>query len=149
MLLRSLEVTEGVSGGINLDLWTGYFEPPEVRGEDRVIPGKPGLWLGNRVENDRELTLNGWVRGKGSDEEERTADWHDKTVALMAVLDRTLGPGELVIPAAYLGVPNDKVIEVVTLSMIPGRIRACMSYQTWSVDLLAAETLDWEDAESS
>jgi hypothetical protein len=148
MLLRALEITEGTSGGINLDLAAGYFEPPNVRYEDRVIPGAPGLWLGNRVANDRELQLVGWVRGKGSDEEERTADWHDKTVALMAVLDQTLAPGPLVIPAGYLGTPDDRTIEVVTVNLIPGRIRACMSYQTWTVALLAAETLYWSDESS-
>jgi len=145
MLLRTLDIQTDL---IYFDLWSGYFEPPNVRFDDRVIPEAPGLWLGNRVENDRELDLRGYIRGAGATEEERTESWHDSTVALMAVLDRTLGPGPLVIPQGYLGVPEDREIEVVTMNLIPGRIRACMSYQSWTIGLLAAETLDWANESS-
>lgn len=145
MLLRSLDIQ---TDKIYFDLWAGYFEPPEVRGEDRVIPEKVGLWVGNRVAESRRLDLRGYVIGKGSTEAERTASWHDSTVALMAVLDQTLAPGSLLISDGYLGVSGDVEINVRTVNLIPGRILNCMSYQTWTVELLAVDPVYWE-AESS
>lgn len=145
MLLRALDIQ---TDKIYFDLWTGYFEPPEVRGEDRVIPEKVGLWVGNRVAESREPELRGWVKGKGSTEAERTADWHDSTVSLMAVLDMTLPPGSLLIPDGYLGVSGDVELDVRTVNIMPGRILSCMSFQTWSIKLLAVDPVYWE-AESS
>ena len=61
-------------------------EPPQVRGEDPVAPGRPGRYVGNRVTDFQELLLEGFISGRGADAEERREDWHTNTQLILGCL---------------------------------------------------------------
>jgi hypothetical protein len=56
------DLVEGIPG----------HEPPQVRGEDVVAPGREGRYVGNRVNDFQELLLEGWIRGFGATTAELT-----------------------------------------------------------------------------
>jgi hypothetical protein len=104
--------------------------------------------------------LQGHVRGTGGTSDERALSWRIATDALMAVMDRTLTPGDLEVgPAApaqfpdaasYLGLTGDKVLGGVRcLNIMGGPVLAHMAYQAWSFELVSiASPPDWDDAPS-
>ena len=133
---------------IKMDLYRGYFEPPEVRGEDDVIPGAPGRDEMGREVDRLLLRIEGYVIGTGADEEERQQSWHTATMALMATLDRTLASGVLVVTAPYLGlVSGTRTITARCVNMLGGPVEACMTLQRWSIDLEAVEPI-WDEESS-
>lgn len=145
---------------IHLDL-VGYGEPAQVRGRDVLIPGLPGLYVpaGSREKNLIRFTLQGYVQGLGVGPDERALSWREETDVLMALMDFSLDPGTVEVgPAAparfpdaspYLGLTGDKSIEARCVSMVHGPLQHHMSYQSWSFEMEAVETLAWEDAGSS
>ena len=145
---RSLDLQ---TDNLKMDLYRGYFEPPEVRGTDDVIPGRPGRDEQIREADKLALRIEGYVVGTGSTEDERSQSWHEATMALMAVLDRTLASGALIVSAPYLGLPSGtRTIMAKTVNMIGGPAEACMSLQRWSIDLEAIGSPPvWEEDESS
>lgn len=125
------------SSSIFFDIVEGYSEPAEVRGEDLVIPLKPGMTHMTRVKHRRMIELRGFVRGIGSTRAERTENWRTATDALMAVMDFTLSPGTLTIADPYLGLASDKSIQAKCVDAIPGPVQNRQSYQRWTFRLVA------------
>lgn len=126
------------SSTIWMDLVEGYSEPAEVRGEDLVIPQKPGQTHMTRVKHRRMIELRGFVRGVGGTAAERAESWRTATDALMAVMDFSLSPGALVLSAPYLGIPSGtKTIQAKCVDAIPGPINNRHSYQRWTFRLVA------------
>lgn len=139
---------------IHLDLAQGFSEPPDVRGEDDVVPRAAGRVAGARRADMRRIILNGHVRGTGTTREERALSWRTATDALMAAMDRTLDPGVLEVgptapaqqpdAASYLGLTTDYAINARCVNLIPGPVQAHMSYQTWSIELVSIDSPpDW------
>lgn len=123
---------------IHLDLLRGFSEPAEVRGSDIVIPGRPGLVVTDHVKQQRRILLEGWVwGGPHGTEAQRQVLWRTATDALMALLDRTLAPGELELQPPYLGLSDPQTIDARCLNAVGGPIEACMTYQRWNIELLA------------
>jgi len=122
-------------------------EPAEVRGEDTIAPGRPGRYIGNRVEELFPILLEGFIKGEGSDPQERTDDWHAATQTIMAAFQQDLNPGSLIISPGsngYLGLLDDAEIQARTVDVMAGPIIARMSYQTWSVKLEAIDGVWWD-----
>ena len=128
-----------------LDVASGFYDGMEVRGQDVLIPGRPGLYPTAREANRRLIRLEGYVVGQGSTEAERTADWYQSTLDLMAAVDIELMPGNVVITTPYLGLPSGSAtIAARTVNLISGPPQSCMSYQTWSIELEAVgNPPDW------
>lgn len=137
--------TDVQTANIFLDLYSGFFEPPLVRGEDDVIPGRPGRDVMAREKDIRRLRLEGWVTGTGATQAARSQSWYAATEALMALLDYTLAPGALVVSSPYLGLPaGSKSIDVRAVGMVGGPVLSCMSAQRWSIDLeCVSNPPDW------
>lgn len=114
------------------------FEPAEVRGDDLVIPQKPGQAVMTRVKHRRVIELRGFVRGVGDDEASRTVAFREASEALMAVIDFTLAPGTLTAFAPYLGLPtgSESSIDARAADAVPGEI-VQQSYQKWSIRLVS------------
>lgn len=121
-------------------------EPPQVRGTDVIAPGRQGRYLGNRVNDFQELLIEGFISGRGTDEQERRESWHDSSELIFAVLQLDTTPGTLVAAPgsnSYLGLQVPWEIEVRVLDALPGPILNHMSFQTWSVRLECVDGLWW------
>ena len=122
------------------------FEPPQVRGEDVIAPGRQGRYVGNRVNDFQELLIEGFIKGSGTDPAERSEDWRANTETIMAVFGLDSAPGELeAAPGSnsYLGLVSPWTIQVRTLDVMPGPILNRMSFQTWSIRLECVDGLWW------
>lgn len=127
------------------------FGPAEVRGEDFLIPQKPGLAEMSWVKHRRIIELRGFVRGVGDTPTERQQSFRSASEALEAVLDMSLTSGTLRALSPYLGLPlaSEAVIQARTVDAVPGSIEAQQSYQKWSIKLLCiANPPEWEVNES-
>lgn len=144
LVYRALDLQDA---GIWLDLVAGYAERPAVRGEDVVIPSRPGrVWM-PKVPDRRIIELRGYVYGRGPTAADRREDWRERTDALMAVMDPELTAGTLTVAAPYLGLAaGARTIEAVVLSALGGDVESTMQFQRWSVQLEAfGESLEWAD----
>jgi len=122
-------------------------EPADVRGEDTIAPGRPGRYIGNRVEDEYTILVEGFIRGIGADPGERTDDWHAATQTVLAAFQQDLSPGSLIITPGsngYLGLFDDAEIQARTEDVMPGPITSRMSYQTWSMKLQAIDGIWWD-----
>lgn len=147
LLFRSLDLQDGddpYSAEIWLDIWN-RFEPAEVRGDDLVIPQKPGMTPMTLVKHRRVIELRGHVRGIGEDRAERQEAWRAATEALMAVMDYSLAPGTLEIVAPYQGLASgSESIEARAFDAIPGPVLNRESFQRWTFRLRAiADEPEW------
>lgn len=146
---------------IHLDV-VGYGEPFEVRGRDVLVPGAEGLFVPpNSREGERyRFSLEGYVEGTGLTREARALSWRTATDVLMALMDRSLDPGQIVVgPAAparfpdsasYLGLTEDMAINARCVSSVRGPVQRHMSFQTWSFEMECVESpLGWEPLGSS
>lgn len=121
-------------------------ESPEVRGTDVTAPGRQGRYRGNRVNDFQELLVEGFIRGFGATAAERSEDWHTNTQMILALFQRDLSPGSLIVGPgsnSYLGLAADWEIQARTLEPLPGPIRDKMSFQTWSITLECIDGLWW------
>lgn len=126
------------SSTIWLDLVEGYSEPAEVRGEDLVIPQKPGMTEMTKVKHRRVIELRGHVRGVGATIAERAESWRAATDTLMATMSLSAASGALVIGTPYLGLPSGtKTIQARCIDAIPGPILNRQSFQRWTFRLVA------------
>ena len=147
------------SGAYRFDLVRGYFEPPDVRGEDDVIPGRPGRDAMTREADVLRPRIEGSIIGEGATRAERQASWHDATVALMAVLDMTLASGALVVgpepppwapdDIVYLGMAGEATLQARCTGMVSELPNGTMTEQRWSIDLEAVDGAFWSAEESS
>ena len=126
---------------VYFDLRSGYSEPAEARGEDDVIPGLAGQYPRNRISHRRIIILNGFIRGMGGTDTERTLAWRAATDTIMAVFDPALDPGELEISGGYLGITG-ATIQARATDVIGGEVIS-RQFQRWSVELLAVDPVDW------
>jgi hypothetical protein len=132
------------SVNIHLDL-LGFGESAQVRGQDVVIPGLAGRTAMSRVKDAYRFTLEGYVIGTGGDPDERALSWRTNTDLLMAVMDFSLMPGEVMVgpeaPARfpdsspYLGLTGDYTLDARCVSMVRGVVRYHMAFQSWSFEM--------------
>ena len=139
---------------INLDLRSGFVEPPTVRGEDDVLPGAAGRDVGARRADTRRIVLEGHVRGVGATRDERALSFRVASDTLAAVLERDLAPGTLIVgptapdqfpdAAPYLGLLQMFGLDARVINAISGPVQAHMSYQIWTVELECVDSPpDW------
>lgn len=136
--------TDIQTANIFLDVAEGYFEPADVRGSDAVIPGLTGRFALNRIKDHRSLQLVGWVEGTGATLVAQQQSWHTSTLALMALMDRSLAAGSLVLTPPTLGLSaGSKTISARCVNLIPGPVIASR-FQRWSIELEAVgNPPDW------
>lgn len=91
-------------GGVELqrvgayEVWFEFLEggPSDsiyhVRGDDTVIPAKPGQLVRNRVPDVLPIVLVGWVEGQGATHTAKREDYVDLMAELLAVFDPALDP---------------------------------------------------------
>ena len=141
LLYRSLDLQNGdipEASTIFFDIHKGFNEKAEVRGDHLVIPQKPGLTEMVLVPHRLNIELRGFVRGLGSDRDERQASWREATDALMAVFDPSLTAGELEVIGPYMGLETgvSRTISALTVDAIGGEIFDRHSHQKWTVKLM-------------
>lgn len=122
-------------------------EPPQVRGEDVIAPGRQGHYTGNRVNDNLPLLIEGWIRGTGATPGERTDEWHQNTLTILSVFQLDTSPGTLIaLPGSngYLGLTDNAEIQARTLDLMAGPIRSRMSHQTWSIRLESVDGVWWD-----
>lgn len=153
---RSLDLQSGgrdaITGGIWLDIESGYFEPAEVRGDDDVVPEAAGMAVGPRIRHRRIITLAGHVRGYGATPDARSMDWYEHTQQLMAVMQLHSAPGLLEVDGDYLGIPVTEThwLNARCIRAIPGPVASRMAYQPWSFQLLCVDSPpEWQVDASS
>ena len=86
LLYRSLDLQNGDIPELStiwFDIYRGFNEPAEVRGDHLVIPQKPGMTEMVLVPHRLTIELRGFVRGAGSTRVERQGSWREATDALM------------------------------------------------------------------
>lgn len=149
LTFRALQLDTGVD--ICLDLTKGLFEPAEARGKDWVAYGRAGQTAGNRMDHERTIILEGFVRGLGPTADDRRQAWATATQALMEVMDRSADPGVLSASDGYLGLgPGETwTINARCVSIAPGKIRSygVSIVQLWSIELLSVDP-NWDDGGS-
>ena len=132
--------TDVQTANIFLDLIRGYGEPPDVRGEDDVVPGAAGREEGDWEADRLRILLEGWVKGTGATLVAQQQSWRTSTDALMALMNRAASPGALVITAPYYGLAaGSKTIQARCVNVVPGPIQAAMTFQRWSFELVAID----------
>ena len=99
---RSTELNRCDVGSIVLDIVEGFDDEAEVRGNDVLIPTRPGLYPRNRVKNRRIVRLEGFVKGIGGTAEDREESYRGLVDELHAIFDPTLAPAPLTVTAPYL-----------------------------------------------
>lgn len=117
--------------GIRLDIRRGFLVPPDVRGEDIIVPAASGRVAGNRLADVLSILLEGYVGGDDAD------DWRANTDALIAVLDESgQVPGALIARAPYLGLGTGQVASITARvkNFVEGPILGAQ-IQTWSIEL--------------
>ena len=132
------------TANIHLDIITGYAEPASVRGVDTIIPGLAGRVVRDRVKDVRTIELRGWVLGTGATEVLQQQSWRTNTDALMALMDRTLAAGALVLTPPTLGLAaGSKTINARCVNVMPGEIHGSI-FQRWAIELVAVGSPpDW------
>lgn len=127
--------------GFCLDIVKGLHEPSEVRGQDFVSPGREGQYVGNRVHHVRNILIEGYISGMGDSLADRQEDFHTKTAAILATLDRALTPGTLEVDGGDYGLPDGDVwsIEARCMDAIGGPMMARWTAQEWSIRLFSLD----------
>jgi hypothetical protein len=145
MTYRATTLQGTVAGArVHFDLWRGLAEPPAVRGEDVTIPGADGITWMPKVADRIDLELRGFIQGLGADLVDRQETWRAATDAVMALFGGTLSPGDLVVGPDYLGLTAPRTIAAVGVDAIGGPAEACMTFQRWTVALVA-HTPAWDE----
>lgn len=131
-----------------LDIVKGFHEPADARGVDRVAPGQPGRYAGNREADLRKILIEGFIRGLGSTAAERRIAWHEATMAIMDIMDPSLDPGELVVTDEY-GLEGTWTINARCSDSMGSEIERKVDgpWQEWSFRLESVDP-DWTPASS-
>ena len=140
----------GISGedpDICIDLVEGWQLPVNVRGRDWIVPRLEGRVEGNRRADLLILPLAGYVKGSGSNPQERLEDFNVNVTALMAVMNPALDSGTLRLSAGYLGLPagSEATIEARVRDAAAGKIQSYpfAPLQLWTFELEAL-TPEWD-----
>lgn len=121
-----------------LDVFSGFNEHPEVRGKDDVVPGLPGRYRRNRVDDRLIIELRGWARGVGGTAVERQQDFRATVTALQASMDPTGSGGTLTVLSPYLGlVSGSQSIVAYPMTMMGAELQNTMSFTRLSLELEA------------
>lgn len=127
---------------VQFDIFRGFNELPETRGQDDVIPGLPGRYRRNRVDDVLEIELRGSVRGVGATVVARQQDFRASVTALQAAFDPIGGPGILTVLAPYLGLASGSVsinAYPVAPGLLGGNSHNLMSFMRFSIELVAVD----------
>lgn len=133
--IRESAARGATASGIFLDLVSGWNEPATVRGVDTVIPSLAGRVPRIRVKDARRIVLEGYVVGTSA------SDWATHTATLMAKMQPSADPDNLVIADGYLGTTGTKTIAARVVNIVPGEIVASR-FQRWSIELESVAP-DW------
>ena len=96
LLYRSVDLQNGdipEASTIWFDVFSGFNEAAEVRGDHLVIPQKPGRTEMLLVPDRLQIELRGFVQGIGGTRLERQQSWRTASDALRAILDPSLTAG--------------------------------------------------------
>jgi hypothetical protein len=96
------------TGGIYLDIVSGYDDVAEARGTDIVIPGRPGLTPLSRVKHRRLIELRGYVNGDPTTATLalRQQSYRTHVATLQGLIDSDDAAKSLVVTTPYLGLPS-------------------------------------------
>lgn len=103
--------------GTNYDIWFDFLEGGpsdatyEVRGDDRIIPAKPGRLVRDRQPDKLSIVLVGWVEGQGATDTLRRQDYFDLMAELLTVWDGAIAPVTITVSSPTEGVPSTMSID--------------------------------------
>lgn len=83
--------------GIFLEITEGLNETGEVRGRDVVVPSLAGQTARNRKFHQLKVVLTGIVRGNGTGQDDRQADYRQQSRYLRTLFDPARLPADLVL----------------------------------------------------
>lgn len=135
-------------GTMKLDLIAGFWEPPNARGEDDVIPEASGRDEGVWIKDHRTIKLHGYVKGTGSTLVARQQSFQSTMTTLMGKLDTTASPAALVVSGPYMGLATSpstvtKSINVRCVNVVVGPITG-LYHATVDVELVSIDSPpDW------
>lgn len=127
--------------GLFLQITQGLSDSPTVRGIDVTVPKADGQTPRPRRFHERRIVLTGWVRGSGSTQADRRADYRVNVDAMLALFQTGGGAGYE--PADLIATPEDgstRTVAARTLSVQTGEVVAG-EFANVSIELLAVE--DW------
>ena len=133
---RNLELQPN-TGRWYFELVRGWDEPPEIRGEDTIIPSAAGRYPRTRIKDRLVLELRGWVAGQGDTDDLARQDYAVSMATLLAVFDGTLDPGALVVHAPVLGVPDGQIrtMNARYLSTLSSEVFGAGLFRSTSIEL--------------
>lgn len=114
--------TARTTGGIYLDVVSGFDGVAEARGTDIVIPGRPGLTPLSRVKHRRLIELRGYVNGDptAATLALRQQSYRTHIATLQTLFDSDDAAKSLVVTTPYLGLAaGSKTISARYLNTIP------------------------------
>lgn len=100
--------TARTTGGIYLDIVSGYDGVAEARGTDIVIPGRSGRTPLSRVKDRRLIELRGYVNGDptAATLALRQQSYRTHVATLQGLIDSDDAAKSLVVTAPYLGLTS-------------------------------------------
>ena len=100
--------TARTTGGIYLDVVSGFDGVAEARGVDITIPGRPGRTPLSRVKHRRLIELRGYVNGDPTQATLalRQQSYRTHIATLQGLMDPDDAAKSLVVTTPYLGLPS-------------------------------------------
>ena len=141
------EATAPTAGGLFFDIVAGFRGIAEVRGSDRILPGKAGRTARSRVKDRRVIRLHGYIHGGPTSGSlvTRQQDFLANVVVAQALFDPDDAAKDLVATDPYMGLSAaaTSTISARVLNVIEGREQMGV-YQEWDVVLEAVgDPPDW------
>lgn len=146
---RSVDLQNGdtpEASTIWFDIFSGFNEAAEARGDHLIIPQKPGQTEMLLVPNQLTIELRGFVRGIGSDRVEMQQSWREASDALRAIMDPSLPSATLEVQGPYMGLAEgvSRSLSAIVVDAIGGEILNRHSYQKWTIKLICiSDPPDW------
>lgn len=94
--------------GIHLELVQGLFESATTRGIDVTVPGADGQVARPRRFHERQIVLDGFVRGSGTFQDERQSSYRANLDTLVALFEE--GGGASVQPKVLEAITEDGLV---------------------------------------
>lgn len=134
------------TGPIGARLWFwipgGPYGRLQVAGVDPAIPGRRGLWAGNRLARQRVVPLHGHVMGDDA------GDYDELRLLLDAIFDPELAAGDLVLGTDYPGITVPRMITVRFDNYMPTD-NVDNHEAELDVELVTVEDPDWHEVPGS
>ena len=138
LTFRGTEIKTGPN--LVFDIFSGFDDEAEVRGEDDIVPEASGQDIQPRIKNKRVVELRGYVLGTGANLAAQQASYRTNINTLRGLLDPLQAAGALVVTAPYMGLAaSTKTLNVRYLGAMWGDI-VMMKFRRVSIKLICVDS---------